>query len=73
MCGVDDQLLGLAVNAVIEIVAVEAAAVFPPPASTERVATPFVTGEITVDAGIVTLVDLPALIAGGGLDVDEVV
>ena len=47
--------------------------VYPAPASTERSAGRFIQGEVVIDERMVTLVDLPALLAEGGLDVNEVV
>ena len=73
VCDVDDQMLGIAVAVVVDVATLLEASVFPPPASTTGVAERFVRGEAMIDGRMITLIDLPALLVEGGLDVNEVV
>ena len=73
VCPVDGLLLGLAVDAIVEVELVPEEAIMPPPVGVDRVDSSFVIGEAYTANGLVTLVDLPRLIADGGLVVDEVV
>ncbi len=70
VCEADEQLLGLAVREVVDVLTIDPASVFPSPAS--RGGHAFVTGEVMVEPGIITLIDLAALLADGGLEVNEV-
>ena len=73
VCPVDGLLLGIAVDAIVDVELVAEESILPPPVGVDRADSSFVIGEAHTANGLVTLVDLPRLIADGGLVVDEVV